>query len=312
MRSWWGWGRVDQALDGEQMPGARRERVGRLLPLDGAVTPVPDGSTAAAGPNPARRRRWPPSSPRTTTTGRRTPTARRTATSSGRCRAASTTHRTWSPARVPSRRVALLDWAGDGRGRRRPLRRRHLGRRRRRVPRWRSVAVPGPDRPGRCHRRGRGQPRRRIGRRRSGPPWKRAATARPDPAAFPAELRVLHRRRLGGHPRRRPLRHRPDPHRRPRQSLRVVTPVGINETPRVPARCRARAGPAVPRLRGHTRRDNRGVAAGPASPALHGRGRDALRARPDGRAAVRAIASPGCNRPTAGCSTRSRRRSAPA
>lgn len=41
VRSWWGWGRVDQALGDEQIR-ALGERVGRLLPLDGAVTPVPD------------------------------------------------------------------------------------------------------------------------------------------------------------------------------------------------------------------------------------------------------------------------------
>ena len=42
-----------------------------------------------------------------------------------------------------------------------------------------------------------------------------AAPARPDAAALPAELRVLHARRLARHPRRRPLRHPAHPHRRP-------------------------------------------------------------------------------------------------
>ncbi|GIJ70552.1 alkyldihydroxyacetonephosphate synthase [Virgisporangium ochraceum] len=41
VRSWWGWGRVDRALDDGQLR-ALGEQVGLLLPLDGAVTPVPD------------------------------------------------------------------------------------------------------------------------------------------------------------------------------------------------------------------------------------------------------------------------------
>lgn len=41
VRSWWGWGRVDRALGDEEIR-ALGERVGQLVPLDGAVTPVPD------------------------------------------------------------------------------------------------------------------------------------------------------------------------------------------------------------------------------------------------------------------------------
>jgi alkyldihydroxyacetonephosphate synthase len=41
VRSWWGWGRADRALDDEQVR-ALAGRVRPLLPLDGAVTPVPD------------------------------------------------------------------------------------------------------------------------------------------------------------------------------------------------------------------------------------------------------------------------------
>jgi alkyldihydroxyacetonephosphate synthase len=41
VRSWWGWGRVDRALGDEEIR-ALGERTGQLLPLDGAVTPVPD------------------------------------------------------------------------------------------------------------------------------------------------------------------------------------------------------------------------------------------------------------------------------
>jgi len=40
VRSWWGWGRVDRALDDEQAR-VLGERVGQLLPLDGALAPVP-------------------------------------------------------------------------------------------------------------------------------------------------------------------------------------------------------------------------------------------------------------------------------
>jgi alkyldihydroxyacetonephosphate synthase len=48
VRSWWGWGRVDRALDDEQIR-VLGERVGLLLPLDGTLAPEP---TVPALPSP--------------------------------------------------------------------------------------------------------------------------------------------------------------------------------------------------------------------------------------------------------------------
>ena len=79
------------------------------------------------------------------------------------------------------------------------------------------------------------------------------------------------------------------------ESLRVVTPVGVSESRRLPGSGRrAVAGPAVPRLRGHARRDHRGVdaAAGPAAVAGHGLGRPST-TYADAVAATRTIAQSG-------------------
>ena len=87
-----------------------------------------------------------------------------------------------------------------------------------------------------------------------------AARARPDAAPLPPELRVLHARRLAGHPRRRALRHRRDPHRRPDRVHPRGHPVGRD---RVAAAARLGrrpvARPDAAGLRGHARRDHRGV-----------------------------------------------------
>ena len=82
------------------------------------------------------------------------------------------------------------------------------------------------------------------------------------------------------------------------ESLRVVTPTGVARDA-APARLgrRARAGPPVPRLRGHARHHHRGVDAPPGPPAPARRRVGALRGGDDGfrarRAAVRALSQSG-------------------
>ena len=134
------------------------------------------------------------------------------------------------------------------------------------------------------------------GRRARPGPRGPAAPARPDAAALPAELRVLHARRLARHPRRRPLRDR---------ATRTSTTwssrcawsrrPGVSESRRLPGSGAGPvAGPAVPRLGGHARRHHRGVdaAAGPA--AVQGVGVGARsRTSTAAAAAVRAIAQAG-------------------
>ena len=135
-----------------------------------------------------------------------------------------------------------------------------------------------------------------------------AARARPDPAPLPPELRVLHARRLAGHPRGRALRHGRDPHRRPGRVHprghavgrdRVVAAAGIGRRPV--------AGPDVAGLGGHAGRDHRGVDARAPAARPARLGQRALRRRaprpwrPRGRSR-----SPGCGRRTAACWTRAR------
>ena len=137
-----------------------------------------------------------------------------------------------------------------------------------------------------------------------------APPTRSDPAPLPAVLRVLHPRRLAGHPRRRPLRHALHPHRRPDRvdagrdpdrGERIAAAAGI--------RRRALAGPAVPGLRGHARHHHRGVDA-VAGPSRTGRSTASVRVRRSGPPpSTRPGPSrrPGCIRPTADCWTRPRR-----
>ena len=130
-----------------------------------------------------------------------------------------------------------------------------------------------------------------------------AARARPDPAPLPAVIPVRHARRDDRHPRRRPLRHPLHPHRRPGGVGPGADPGGRVGVPAAAGLRRRRlARPDADRLRGHARRDHRGLGAGP----RRGRG---SRARPavrfadftaGARARCERCRSPGCTPPTAG------------
>ena len=200
-------------------------------------------------------------------------------------------------------------------GRRHPVRRRQLGRGRGRgaVRRARRLARPRRPRPrarDRPDQPGSADPGRGARPAPRGP----APAARADPAPLPAVVRVVHARRLAGHPGRRALRDAVHPHRRPH---RVAAGGHAGRHQRVPpaagVRGRAVTGPAVPRLGGHARRDHRGMdaAAGPAAVAGHRVASPSTStptpSRPRGRSR-----SPGCTPPTAGCSTRPRPSSTPA
>ena len=94
-----------------------------------------------------------------------------------------------------------------------------------------------------------------------------AAGARPDAAPLPAVVRVLHLRRLGRDPRRRPLRDPPHPHRRPgRVGARDHAAGGLGEPPPAGLGRRALARPGADRVRGDPRRDHGGLGAGAAAP----------------------------------------------
>ena len=205
--------------------------------------------------------------------GRRTRSGRPIAMSSVASAAATRTRRTSSPGRGTSLRS------------RRSLR----GAATRGLPRSPTAAVPpsavgssrgcpasirgGVDRPRGARsggRGGRGLARgpdpggsARPGARRSAP------RARPDDALLPAVVRVLDPGRLDRDARRRPLRHQAHPRGRhggvgARDHARGR--VGEPAPPRV--RRRAESGPAVDRIRGHPRRDHRGLGpcAAPAGP----------------------------------------------
>ena len=167
----------------------------------------------------------------------------------------------------------MLAWCADAGARGDPLRRRHQRRRRGRAA-GRRRATPGAvtidlgaldrvlevDAVSRAARIQAGA----LGPGARGP----AARARADPAPLPAVVRVLDARRLDRHPRRRPLRDRLHPHRRPGR-------VGARDHPGgrlgEPPAARARApGPSpdrhAARLRGHPRRDHRGLGAPPGAP----------------------------------------------
>ena len=137
--------------------------------------------------------------------------------------------------------------------------------------RWRLAGPTGagPGAGGRPGQPGRPDPGRRARAGAGGA----AAPARADAAALPAELRVLHARRLARHPRRRPLRHPAHPHRRPR---RVDAGRDAGRDQRVVAAARlgrrALARPAVPRLGGDPRRHHRGLDAGAGPAAVQGVG----------------------------------------
>ena len=245
-RSWWGWGTTDRALHRRRVRRAARP----LLP--GPARPAAPGPDLADVDLPAPRvdrRRRPCRVSTDRPTGRATPTARPTGTSSARCRGPGRRAGRRRPSRATEDDVVrLLDWAGVGGRRRRPVRRRQLGRRRGRVPRRRGpLDLAGPHRAGPGAGDRPGQPGGADPGRRARPgAGGAAAPARPDAAALPAELRVLHARRLARHPRRRPLRHPAHPHRRPgRVDARGHARSGVSESWRLPG---SGAGPSPDRL----------------------------------------------------------------
>ena len=309
-RSWWGWGTTDRALTDDEcvaaaagLPGLPdRPRavpaVADLVLPDAADRAAPraagvDGSHGARVPH--LRQGLP---------GRRPRAGRRPARGTGRRGLPGLRGR-----RRPAPRLGGVGGAG-----RRPLRRRQLGGRRRRVPRraargcrWTSPGWTA------CSR----------WTRSAGPRGSRAARSarsledqlRPHglhAAALPAELRVLHARRLAGHPRRRPLRDAAHPHRRPRR----VDAGGHADREsasrggcpgRAPARRRTGCSSARRARSASSPRRGCGCRTGPGS-----RRRPSVRLPddadgawpPSGRSRSRRS-----TRPTAGCSTPARRRS---
>ena len=250
-RSWWGWGTTDQALPDDECvalggaaaraarpaappcPGLGRPRRCRPSRVDPPAALAARDRPTTPEPGRAHLRQGLP--------GRRPRAARRPRRP----------HRTWSPSRAPRPTWStLLDWAADAGRRRHPLRRRQLGGRRRGVPRRRHAGcgVAGPDRAWTGCWRSTGSAARRGSRAgRSGPCWR--TQLRPHglhAAALPAELRVLHARRLAGHPRRAATTPRCYTHIDDFvESLRVVTPAGSAS----PGGCPARApGPSPDRL----------------------------------------------------------------
>ena len=199
--------------------------------------------------------------------------------------------------------AALLDWCGERRHRRDPVRRR-LERRRRRRGRASATATrgavshrPRPPRPrarDRPHVARGAHPGRRARPRARGP----APPARAHAAPLPAVVRVLDARRLDRDALGRPLRDALHAHRRLR---RVAARRDARRRRRdaAPARLgrRAEPRPAVHRLGGHARRHHRGVDAAPGPAALPRAGASVRFAGADGfargAAAVRALAQSG-------------------
>ena len=93
----------------------------------------------------------------------------------------------------------------------------------------------------------------------------------PDPRPLPAVLRVRHHRRLRRHPVQRPVQRRLRPLRRARRRPHRRDPARPARPRQRPGqRRRPRPAPAVPRLRGHLRRDHLGHR--PGAPAARGQG----------------------------------------
>ena len=286
-RSWWGWGTTDRALTDDECVALAAAAPGPARP----PAPRPGGSTDLELPasriaTPAVACRSPPTPAARAShtygkayrdvvralagdlgarTGRGRVPARPRPTSSpcstGPGRPASSS----SPSAAAAPSSAGVEYRGE-----------------------RPVAVAGPHRPGPRAGGRPGQPGRPDPGRRARPGARGAAPpARPDAAALPAELRVLHARRLAGHPRRRPLRHAAHPHRRPGRvdarrdagrGQRVVAAAGVGRRARRPTGCssapRARSASSPRRgcgcrtgrgsrrsasvtVRGHDRRDGR-------------------------------------------------------
>ena len=317
-RSWWGWGSVEEAVtpaESEQMLARVREFLpgAELSPHD-----APDPTTLGL--------RDPRVTPPASLAGLCSvdpvdraghATARRSATSYATCtgdldarprprRPAAHRAGRGRPARLVQQggrrrrsptAAAARSWAASSRASTAPRSRLDLGA----LDQVLEIDTDEPRRP---------DPGRRLRPAPRGP----APAARPDPAALPAVVRVLHPRRLAGHPGRWSLRHPLHPHRRPhRVDAGGHAGRASSESRRLPGvGRRAVAGPAVPRLRGHPRRDHRGLdaAAGPAALAGHRLGRRSTTTTPRSRRRGRSR-SPACSRPTAGCSTRPRRSSTP-
>ena len=309
-RSWWGWGTTDRALTDAECVGDGRRPARPARP-----PPSRAGACRTCRHRGSRRRRPCPFST--------DPAVRASHTYgkayrdvvralAGRRRAHRRT--SWRSRATEADVVAVLDWAGSAGGRRRPVRRRQLGRRA-----GSSTAASGPWRLARPHGAGPGaggrpgQPGRPDPGRRARPGARGpAAPARPDAAALPAELRVLHARRLAGHPRRRPLRHRCTPTSTTWSSRCASSPRSGSASR---GGCRARAPGPRPTGCSSARRarsassPRRGCGCrtgrGPRRrPSVRVRGHDRRDGRRPGDLAVRR-----CTRRTAGCSTRARPRS---
>ena len=254
------------------------------------------------------RRPWP--------TGPGTPTASRTATSCGASAATSQPARRRRVPRDEADVVALLDWCAGAGDRRHPLRRRLVGRRRRRGRRLgdglrrRGVASTSPaldrvrrDRP---HVAGGAHPGRRPRARRS-----RTSCARTGSRCATSRSRSSSRRSAGGSRRARAATTPPCTRTSTTSWSRCGSSrrAGISESRRLPGLGRGPvARPAVPRLRGHARHHHRGVDAAPGPPPLEGVGGRALRRlRRRRRPRCARSRSRACSRPTAGCSIPARR-----
>ena len=138
-----------------------------------------------------------------------------------------------------------------------------------------------------------------------------AARARTHAAALPAVVRVLDSGWLDRHARRRPLRDAVHPHRRLRRvGARAHAARLVGEPATAGLRGRAEPRPHADRLRGHPRRDHRGMdaRAGRARASGNRRRSCSTRSRRARRRCAR-CRSRASTRRTAGCSTRARRRS---
>ena len=313
-RKLWGWGFEDQQPCAEEVEqvARRRSRASRLRAGRGRAAAAARGRRAAGAADRAARARWRRSAAATRTSAPRTPTARPTATSCAPSAAASTTRPTWSPdPRDEGEVEPVLDWCADAGAAAIPYGggTSVVGGVEPRVPQAAAVTIDlgGLDRVLEV------DPVSRRRASRPAPPGRgsrSSCAARPDAAPLPAVVRVLDARRLDRHPRRRPLRHAVHAHRRPRRvGARAHAERRLGEPPAARLGRRAEPRPDADRLRGHPRRDHRGVGARAARPRFKASAARPLRlVRAGRRGGARARAVAACTRRTAACSTRARRR----